>query len=149
MEGKCQRMKRMSLLKFFPIGLVAMAEIIGWLASAHHNHRTWFLEKNVTFIAPLHWNCSSEVEARVGRWSLNRKHNFLRSYYISCIRTNVHSLRGALMVILVQALWKLHSSLMCNSCKRVILGVIITIATNQVHHLSSLTLMAPNVTFID
>ncbi len=27
MEGKCQRMK-----KFFPLGLVAMAEIIGWLA---------------------------------------------------------------------------------------------------------------------
>ncbi len=32
MEGKCQRMKKMSLLKFFPLGLVAMAEIIGWLA---------------------------------------------------------------------------------------------------------------------
>ncbi len=32
MEGKRQRMKKMSLLKFFPLGLVAMAKIIGWLA---------------------------------------------------------------------------------------------------------------------
>jgi len=61
MEGKCQRMKKMSLLKFFPLGLVAMAEIIGWLAV----HITTI--KHVTFIAPLHWNCSSEVEARVER----------------------------------------------------------------------------------
>jgi hypothetical protein len=121
-----------------------------WVASsAHHNNRTWFLGENVTFIAPLHWNCSSEVEARVGRQSLNWKHNFLCSYYITCIRTKVHSLHGALMVILLQALWKLHSAPMCNSCERVILGVIITIATNQVHHLSSLTLMPPNVTFVN
>jgi hypothetical protein len=118
-------------------------------SSAHHNNRTWFLGENVTFIAPLHWNCSSEVEARVGRQSLNWKHNFLCSYYITFIRTKVHSLHGALMVILLQALWKLHSAPMCNSCERVILGVIITIATNQVHHLSSLTLMPPNVTFVN
>jgi len=53
------------------------------------------------------------------------------------------------MVILVQALRKLHTAPMFNSYERVILGVIITIVTNQVHHLFSLTLMPPNVTFIN